>query len=250
MKSPVHSYGKLCGLFYDATETFASEHEVNFYASFIPSCGSRTLEAMSGSGRLQIPLLTRGYLVDGVDRSSAMLDRCRSRCADLKLAPNLYEQSLENLDLPCNYSTVTIAIGSFQLIADRFVAEQALKKIHTHMSQGGNLLIDIFVPACTQGTRSTRVARIDENTEVRLATRYQFDEHARIIDAFCSYDLVVDGMVRHQENELVQATWYTDEELTQLLAAAGFEVVAFYDESFRSAGPSRVVHAKKILAAL
>ena len=97
-KNNLQAYGKLCGLFYDATEKYASEDEVNFFASFVELYPGRVLEAMSGSGRLQIPLMQRGYVVDGVDHSYAMLARCRQRCAKLEFTmPQLYEQSLENM---------------------------------------------------------------------------------------------------------------------------------------------------------
>jgi hypothetical protein len=85
--------------------------------------------------------------------------------------------------------------------------------------------------------------RINEHIEIKQATRYIFQEAARRAQAFCLYELIVDGIVAQQENELIEVTWYTDEELTQLLNEAGFEVVDFYERSFRSAGPSRIVHA-------
>ena len=55
------AYGKLCALFYDATKKYAPESEILFYASFMKQDKDRILEAMSGSGRLQIPLLQRGF---------------------------------------------------------------------------------------------------------------------------------------------------------------------------------------------
>lgn len=237
------AYGNLCSLFYDATKAFAPEREVNFYASFIENNPGRVLEAMSGSGRLQIPLIQRGYIVDGVDNSATMLTRCRERCAELKIFPELYEQSLEKLKLPHHYNTVTIAVGSFQLLHERDVALQALKNIRAHMQDAGNLLIDIFMPDFS-GERTVRVAPIDEHTAIRLTTRYVFYEQEKLADAFCNYELLVNNIVQQYEHELIQVTWYSDDELEELFHAAGFKVIAFYDESFRSSGPSRVVQAQ------
>ena len=239
-------YGKLHSLFYDAVKTYAPEREVNFFTSFIQQNPGRVLEAMSGSGRLQIPLIQRGYIVDGVDNSQIMLDRCRERCAQLGLAPELYEQSLEELSLPHKYSTVTIAVGSFQLIVDREVALQSLKNLHAQMNEGSNLLIDIFVPDLEADPRSVRIVRISNNTMIRLTTRHVFYEQEKIADAFCLYELVVNGIVEEQEDELIQVTWYTDEEFAQLLKDAGFELIKIYEETFRTSGPSRIVHARRI----
>lgn len=239
-------YGKLCSLFYDATKTYAPQREVDFYASFIEQNKGRVLEAMSGSGRLQIPLMQCGYSVDGVDNSAIMLGRCRQRCAALNLSPELYEQSLENLVLPHKYVTVTIAVGSFQLIVDRQKALQALKNIHAHMRTDGNLLVDIFVPDMTGELRSVRIARLDEHTQIRLTTRHIFYEQEKRADVFCSYDLIVNGHSEQQENELIHLTWYADEEFTQLLNQAGFAVVKIHEETLRSTGPSRIVQAQAL----
>lgn len=240
------AYGTLCSLFYDATKAYAPEREVNFYASFIDQNPGRVLEAMSGSGRLQIPLMQRGYVVDGVDNSHIMLERCRERCANLGITPELYEQSLEALTLPHTYATVTIAVGSFQLITDRAAALQALKNLRGHMQARGNLLIDIFVPDRDIDPRSVRVARINDQTAIRLTTRHIFDEEKKIADAFCTYELIVDGTVRQEEHELIQVVWRTDQEWQELVEEAGFELIKIYDETFRASGPSRVIHAKKL----
>ena len=239
------TYGTLCSLFYDATKKYAPEKEVAFYASFIQQ-NQRVLEAMTGSGRLQIPLLQRGYIVDGVDNSPIMLDRCRQRCKELQLTPELYEQSLEELVLPHHYATVTIAVGSFQLIVDRTSACKALKNIRAHMYEGGNLLIDIFVPDSTVEPRSTRIAHINNHTMIRLTTRHVFHETEKLAEAFCFYELIVNGIIQQKEHELIQVVWYTDEELIQILQNAGFAVTTICEEVFRSTGPSRIVHAHAI----
>jgi len=244
IKTTPTAYGNLCSIFYDLTKKYAPEREVAFYASFMPLGQGRILEAMSGSGRLQIPLLQRGYVVDGVDNSSIMLERCKQRCAQLQLTPELYLQSLENLVLPHKYTTVTIAVGSFQLITDHSIAVQALKNIHDHMHKDGNLLIDIFVPDLTVALRSTQIARIDDHTVIKLTTLHMFDEQKKRADAFCLYELIEDGVVQQQENELIQVVWYTNDEFVLLLKQAGFDVIKIYEESFRQSGPSHIVHAR------
>lgn len=237
------AYGNLCSMFYDASKAYAPEKEVDFFASFIEKHPGRVLEAMSGSGRLQIPLMQRGFVVDGVDNSPAMLARCRQRCAELGLQPQLYEQSLEALSLPHRYATVTIAVGSFQLLTERAVALNALQNLRAHMLPGGNLLLDIFVPDTGIDKRSVRIARIDDHTVVRLTTRHMFDEDNKLADAFCLYELVVDGVVQQQEEECMQVVWRSDDEWQELLHQAGFEIIKIYDETFRASGPSRVIHA-------
>lgn len=236
-------YGKLASLYYDTKEQYATRAEVDFYASFM-SPGHRVLEAMSGSGRLQIPLLQAGYHVDGVDNSPNMLARCRQRCAHLKFTPHLYEQSLEDLKLVDRYNLCIIAMGSFQLIADTTRALQALQKLRAHMHDQAILLLDIFVPSnTTDTTRETDVAFIDAHHAVTCSTRYFFHKNKKRVDALCSYELIVDGRVQEQEDELMEFVWYDDHELKQLLNQAGFDMTRIHEQSFRSAGISRIVQA-------
>lgn len=239
----LQAYGNLCSLFYDVTKGYALEREVDFYSSFIPNKNARVLEAMCGSGRVMIPLMQRGYQVEGIDNSKNMLDRCRRRCAELGLSPILHEQSLETMLSPNRYDVVTIAVGSFQLITNRSAALVSLKNLHAHMNEGGILLIDTFVPDVNGDPWTVRYARMDAHKTVRLTTRHVFDAQKKIADAYCLYELLIDGIVQQEEKELIQVTWYRDKEFEFLLRKAGFKLVNISDENLRPSGPSRIVHA-------
>lgn len=245
-KNNIHAYGELSSLFYDAFENYASEQEILFFTSCIAQYPGRVLEAMSGSGRLQIPLIQRGYIVDGVDNSYTMLARCRQRCKIFGLKPELYEQSLENLALPYMYSTVIIAFGSLQLITDYDVVLKALKNLHTHMLSGGNLFIDIFVPDIGLDEFSVSTVRLDERRAIRLTKRHVFNVVKKVADSFCLYELLVDGIIQQQENELIQVVWRSDNQWHELLLEAGFEIIRISDEIGRKSEPTRVIHARVI----
>ena len=246
-KDTIQAYGELSSLFYDATEHYASEQEVKFFSSCIEQYPGRVLEAMSGSGRLQIPLMQLGYVVDGVDISYAMLARCRQRCATLELKPELYEQSLENLALPHKYSIAIIAFGSLQLITDRDLVLKSLKNINAHMLPGGNLLIETFEPDITLDEFSVSTVRLDERKIIRLKKRHVFDLEKKMADSFCLYELLVDGLVCQQEDELIEVVWRSDDEWRELLLEAGFEVTRIHDEPLRKSELYRVIHARSIL---
>lgn len=245
MNNKPQAYGTLSSQFYDAVKAFAPQREVDFFAQFIEQNPGRVLEAMCGSGRLLIPLMQHGYTVDGVDNSVIMLERCIRRAARLNLVPELYEQSLQELQLPHTYSTVTIAVGSFQLITDHSVALKCLHQLNKHMNSKGNLLIDIFIPDFNGDVHNIRTAQLDEKKSIRLTTRYIFYPEEQRADAFSIYELIENGVVLQQEEELLEIVWRTDEQWTALLDEAGFEVIKLYDETFRASGPSRIIHAIK-----
>lgn len=240
-------YGKLCSHFYDHQQGYASCEEVAFYASFLSS-HDRNLEAMSGSGRLQIPLLQLGYAVDGIDASNNMLNRCRQRCAALHIDPLLYEQRLEELELAhTNYAAAFIAVGSFQLIFEKAVALQALQRLRAHMSHNAPLLIDIFTPPlATSPYPITKVAHIDANQEIHFSLRSHLNTQVQQIDAYCTYELFVNGIPTQEEHELMRFRWYSDKELAELLYQAGFSFITVHKKPFGPSGWSRIVEARAI----
>ena len=146
--------------------------------------------------------------------------------------------------MPHKYTTVTIAVASFQLITNKDVALQALQKLHLHMHQHGDLLLDIFVPEINEESY-VRLVTLDESKKIRLTTRYVFNLERKQADALCFYELLVNGIVQEQENEFLQLVWYSDDELKDLLEKAGFDVVYFHKDLWlRSSGPSCIVHAR------
>ncbi len=239
-------YGNLSSLFYELRHTFAKESEINFYVSFVKNKKDKMLEAMSGAGRLLIPLLQQGYNVEGVDCSSAMLERCKMRCASLQLQPALYEQSLEKLSLPQQYAVIIIAYGSFQLIADRACALQALKNLHAHMVNGGILLLDFFIPEITPSAYYDEQLRIDEKSYLKTSRRTLFDVEKKLAQAICTYTLYVDGKAQQYEDELVELTWYSDEDLCNMVQEAGFKVKNIVTQYFDGQETSRILVAQKI----
>lgn len=238
-------YGELCSLYYDLKEKYASTPEVDFYSSFIKP-KDRVLEAMSGSGRLQIPLLKHGHKVDGVDSSLDMLERCRQRCELVQLTPLLYQQKLEELTIKHKYNLIMIVMGSFQLIANKKSALQALHRLRAHMYRGSTLLIDIFTPDTQDTNRSTDIIRIDKHSAIHVSKRYIFHEQAQHVEALCSYQLIVDGVVKKREHELMHFTWYTDAEFKKLLHQAGFEYRTIHEKMFQTHRLSRIIEAKAL----
>jgi hypothetical protein len=60
-------YGELCTEVYDLTKKIGDslDGDLEYYRNKLKSCKGRILEAMVGSGRVIIPLLESGLVVDG-----------------------------------------------------------------------------------------------------------------------------------------------------------------------------------------
>jgi len=141
-------YGELCTEVYDLTKQIGQSFsgDIEYYQERLKHCEGRVLEAMVGSGRVIIPLLKSGLLVDGVDYSSQMLDSCRQRCEVHGLKTNLYQADLKELALPGKYEAIIIPGGSFLLIEQRADAIEVLKRLYEHLETGGRLILDLHLP--------------------------------------------------------------------------------------------------------
>ncbi|CAH1199090.1 hypothetical protein PAECIP111893_01227 [Paenibacillus plantiphilus] len=142
-------YGELCTEVYDLTKKIGQSFsgDIEYYQERLKHCEGRVLEAMVGSGRVTIPLLKSGLLVDGVDYSSEMLDSCRQRCEVHGFKPNLYQADLKELALPSKYEAIIIPGGSFLLIEQRSEAKEVLKRLYDHLEIGGRLILDLHLPS-------------------------------------------------------------------------------------------------------
>lgn len=240
-------YSSLSAEFYDLDPTYPPEKEVAFLSPFIEqSVPGPWLEAMSGSGRILIPLLQKGFVVEGVDNSPHMMARCTERMKQLNLQAPIYDQSVTELMLPKKYSGIIICFASFQLLPDREIALKTLQRLKEHLLPGGMLLIDIFVPwesikRCIVAGTLLRHVRI-ENAPVQLVRGVDFSiERSAKIDvlAYEQYTVVANsytkrdchGVVLATEEEEMLFLWYYRYEMALLLEQAGFTTVNIIDQS-------------------
>lgn len=90
-------YGKLSTEFYDFTKPVGKSigGDIEYFSEQLKNIEGRILEAGVGSGRFLIPLLGKGFVVDRMDCSKAMLQSCKRRCEKRGLKADLYEGRLE-----------------------------------------------------------------------------------------------------------------------------------------------------------
>lgn len=78
----VCDFQKLMAESYDKANTLG-ENELNYWISRCQDANGPILELGSGTGRLLIPLLKKGFDVSGLDSSNYMIDICnkKNRCS-------------------------------------------------------------------------------------------------------------------------------------------------------------------------
>jgi hypothetical protein len=235
------SSGRLCTLFYDADRPRASDAEVAWYAARLPPAAGPSLEVMSGSGRLLIPLLQQRCNVHGADSSSAMIASCEARLVAAGLATPLFRQDIVTLNLPFRYVAVIVAAGSFQLLTDPVAAQKALERIRAHLVEPGLLLMDLYVPAEATHPPGAPVVQVQtitlpDATTIARRSEVFVDVEGRRIDMRSRYEQRERATILSREDETSAVNWYSEEEIVALLQDAGYRDVAIGAPAWAAGG--------------
>ena len=183
---------------------------------------------MCGSGRFLIPLLKRGFDIDGVDASPHMLQACRDHCQRLGLTPTLYEQYVHELDLPRQYGLVMITAGSFSLVTDPAQALASLKRVHAHMLPGATFVLEVerVQARASEGWPwGGRWVERPDGAKIIISWLGYYNADERTSHDIHRYDLIKDGQLLETEFEEFHLRFYDPVEFRELLEASGFEAI-------------------------
>src|SRR5262245_54776322 len=234
----MNSYKTLCTEFYDIDKPNAPEEALNFYLHYADKADGPILELMSGSGRFLIPFLERQYDIDGLDASPYMLHACRERCRNKGLTPVLYEQFLDQLELPRQYSLVMIPAGSFCLITDDLQSRESLRRIYALMLPGAKIVLEIerLISKPTDlGLWGGRWVERSDGAKILNSWLSHYDDAKLSSHSIHRYELIKDGRLLETEYEDFDLRFYDPEEFRSLLEGAGFkEIKIFKAHQFRA----------------
>jgi SAM-dependent methyltransferase len=221
----LNPYGRLCTQFYDLSKPESPQDAFNFYLKQAKMSSGSVLELMCGTGRFLIPLLEQGINIEGTDASPDMLQACREKCVRKGLKPVLYEQRIEEIDLPKKYRLIIIPASSFILITNLQVARKSLKKIHEHLITGGKLILDIDTPKAVNSLPGQWMGRWVERPDgatVVFSALSHYDRKEKIEYSIHKYELFKDGQLLNTELEHFATRYYEIDEFKALLEEAGF----------------------------
>ncbi len=118
------------------------------------------------------------------------------------MTPILYQQLMQDLALDRQYRTLFIPACSFQMLAEREEAFEALRRFRTHLEPGGELLVTLEVPVFTEG----RLVQTQLRTH-RLRWYYKH-EFVMMLESVGFHEIVVqcgytDGVASDPDVDLV-----------------------------------------------
>lgn len=221
------------------------------------------LDVGCGTGRLLLRYLAAGLDVDGVDTSADMLAICREKAKARGLPePRLYQQAMQELDLPRKYRTIYIPCGTFCLIIDREQAFETLRGFHAHLEPGGLLVFNLFWPFSDGEALSSSplggwqewgklwdYPQPDGSLMKQSLMRMSFNRVEQFFTAKRRYQLIRDGQVVAEETFDSDERWYYKHEVVMMLEINGFRDIqvkdGWSDADFAETHDSMVFVARK-----
>jgi SAM-dependent methyltransferase len=228
------TYGQLSAEYFNLVKPKALSEEIHFYQQVLSSSKGSILYAMCGSGRLMLPLLSKGYDIEGLDYSLPMLERCREEGRARGLKPILHEQSISDMFLEKKYDIILIIGGSFQLIYPRESAIRTLRAAKNHLVQGGKLFIDTFIPwellyENGQEENFVNEVQFNDGKSLKIETYSLANKMEQYFVSHNQYKKIENNKVIQIEKEEMSVLWYYHYEMILLLESVGFRKVHVHD---------------------
>jgi ubiquinone/menaquinone biosynthesis C-methylase UbiE len=234
-------YGSLAAEMLYAYMDGCPADELAFYERHIRSNGGTAIDQACGTGRHLFPLLERGLDIHGADASADALRLARRKAEESQLRPQLHHQRMEDFEVPNKYGTIYIPNGSFHLINDRQQALNTLERFWRHLNPGGQILIDMVIPAEVMEFCRTRNAENPQRwgpaprkyVEGEISTTLwteSFDLLEQTVVEKRRYELHVDGQLAQSELHTLHMRWYHKYEFIMMLQQNGFEEIFLYGD--------------------
>lgn len=246
-------YSKLSSEVYDLDKYIGlSFGDVEFYSDRLASCTGNILEPGVGTGRILIPLLEKGLKVDGFDVSEEMLKICRNNCEKRGLKPKLFKGKMESFSLDAEYEAIIIPTGTFLLLHKREDSIKALKNFFSHLSNGGMLIVDIFLQTEVLTNKiSTRNWESKSGGMITLEDKIVEVDHVnQYTVSHNRYEKWDNGKLIQTELERFPLRWYGIEEFKMILEQIGFEdiiISADYKYGQYPTDPTQVITFEAIV---
>jgi SAM-dependent methyltransferase len=140
------------GEFYDHFYRRRSR-DVEFYVWAAQRFGGPVLELGVGTGRVARALAKAGFDVVGIDAMPSMLQRARSRLAQLKVAERerieLRAGDMRRFAIARRFPLLIAPFNAFTHLYTRRDLERTLERCRAHLKPGGRLAFDVVMPDLT-----------------------------------------------------------------------------------------------------
>ncbi|MDQ3657799.1 MAG: methyltransferase domain-containing protein [Chloroflexota bacterium] len=233
---PVDPYHAIAALYDLEHDPFRDD--IDLLLSFAEAMGGPILEMGCGSGRVLAPLAEAGSTVVGLDRSTTMLDRARTRLASTSFADrvSLVEGDMAgDVPLPSEpFGLVAFTLNALMHLPSPELQIAALADARNRLAPDGQLIIDIvnstpdYLVSLTSSPALEWSSPLDDGSIVDKWAFRQIHSVEQIIETTLWYDQVKSGGELLRRRSQFDLRYLHPNELSLMLDAAGFADVHMY----------------------
>ena len=123
--------------------------DVEFYIRKSTHVSGRILEIGCGTGRVLFPMVNHGLNVIGIDNSNAMLEIAKQKKSQFNFNSDqceIFLQDMRDFDFNFQFDQIIIPFNGFLSLLSIEDQLMTLQNVRKHLTSGGRLLFDVFVP--------------------------------------------------------------------------------------------------------
>lgn len=234
------------GVLYDSVPVYAERRDVQFYVEEATAARGPVLELGCGTGRILIPTARAGHTITGLDGSTHMLERCRTKIAlepdDVRIRISLTRGDMRGFELAERFALITAPFRVVQHLTSIEAQLRFLDAVARHLAPGGRLVFDVFNPSfaalvAADGAEheDTPEQQLPDGRTLRRAFRVK---RVRWLEQVSEIELiyyVTDATGAEQRHvQGFDMRWFLRAELEHLLLRGGFRMLDMYGDFDRS----------------
>ncbi len=223
---------------YDSVFSYVSE-DIPFYVDEAVRSGGPVVELGCGTGRVAIPIALSGIDVVGLDSSPLMIERARQKAEQTGVSNlRLVQADMTDFKFDDKFTLAIVPFRGLLALLSLDGLERALLNIRRHLTPGGKLIFDIFVPDLNMMVQEGDVPYhfrdvTDPTTGRRLVIWNQasYDSHSQIMSIRSTIEeLDLSGRVASKIYRDFALRYMFRWEMHYLLQACGYDILELYGD--------------------
>lgn len=218
-------------------ENDAFTDEVPFLSKWAAKMGGPIIDIACGTGRVTIPLASKGFHLIGVDVHNGMLNEARKKSSKQELQIEWFEQDCTKFDLDVKSNFIYSVGNSFQHFLTNEAQDGLLSSVNRHLNKEGIFIFgtrfpsveELLQPSTEEYWRSYVDQETQNKVDVFTISSYDSLEQIQHYTTIRKYKNQADEIV-HQNITRISLRYVFPKEMERLLFAHGFEILHVYKD--------------------
>ncbi|MGV3467331.1 MAG: class I SAM-dependent DNA methyltransferase [Heyndrickxia sp.] len=190
-----------------------------------PAPGKEILEIACGTGELSVRLANAGFEVTGVDLSEDMLTVASQKAIQNQVNISLFQQNMCELEGLSRFDIVTIFCDSLNYLRSPEEVQETFRRVYSHLQKDGLFLFDVHSIYKIENIFVNKTFA-DNDDNVSIIWNCFEGEYPYSVEHDLSFFLLDEETEKYDRfDELHVQRTFTEEEYSQWLVSAGFEIL-------------------------